>query len=104
MPEWTLTYTGFNPAEERLREALCTLGNGYFFTRGAAPESRADGIHYPGTYIAGGYSRLEVVAKPRAIMIARESAEDGEVMIGYLDERYALMPGGTLNIDLPEPD
>jgi hypothetical protein len=39
-----------------------------------------------------------------AITIARESAEDGEVMIGYLDERYALMPGGTLNIDLPEPD
>lgn len=48
-------------------------------------------------------SRLEVVAKPRAITIARESVEDGEVMIGYLDERYALMPGGALNIDLPEP-
>ena len=48
-------------------------------------------------------SRLEVVAKPRAVTIARESAEDGEVMIGYLDERYALMPGGALNIDLPEP-
>ncbi len=33
-------------------------GNGYFATRGAAPEARADGIHYPGTYLAGGYNRL----------------------------------------------
>lgn len=38
MPEWTLRYDDFNPAEEKLREALCTLGNGYFFTRGAAAE------------------------------------------------------------------
>jgi alpha,alpha-trehalase len=28
-------------------------------TRGAAPESRADGVHYPGTYLAGGYNRLQ---------------------------------------------
>jgi hypothetical protein len=27
---WTLAYDGFDPAGERLREALCTLGNGYF--------------------------------------------------------------------------
>jgi trehalose/maltose hydrolase-like predicted phosphorylase len=67
MPEWTLTYTGFNPAEEKLREALCTLGNGYFFARGAAPESRADGIHYPGTYIAGGYNRLETDISGRVV-------------------------------------
>jgi trehalose 6-phosphate phosphatase len=54
---WTLTYDGFVPAEEGLREALCTLGNGYFATRGAAPEARADGVHYPGTYAAGCYDR-----------------------------------------------
>ena len=58
MDTWTLRYSGFDPDREGLREALCTLGNGYFATRGAAPESRADGIHYPGTYLAGGYSRL----------------------------------------------
>ncbi|MEV5508202.1 glycoside hydrolase family 65 protein [Streptomyces orinoci] len=58
MPEWTWEYTGYDPATEGLREALCTLGNGYFATRGAAPESRAGQGHYPGTYAAGCYDRL----------------------------------------------
>ena len=38
---------------EGLREALCTVGNGYFATRGALPESASDAIHHPGTYVAG---------------------------------------------------
>lgn len=54
---WTLIYDGFDPEEEGLREALTTLGNGYFATRGAAPHASADGVHYPGTYLAGGYDR-----------------------------------------------
>ena len=58
MKGWTLVYDGFDPAQERLREALCTVGNGYFATRGAAPESPAGRLHYPGTYIAGCYNRL----------------------------------------------
>ncbi|MGD9302129.1 MAG: trehalose-phosphatase, partial [Desulfobacterales bacterium] len=56
---WRLVYNGFKPGEEKLREALCTLGNGYFATRGAGPESEDDGTHYPGTYLAGGYNRLK---------------------------------------------
>ncbi|BBA95612.1 putative glycosyl hydrolase [Actinacidiphila reveromycinica] len=55
---WTWCYDGYDPARERLREALCTLGNGYLATRGAAAESVADGVHYPGTYAAGCYNRL----------------------------------------------
>jgi alpha,alpha-trehalase len=55
---WALVYEGFDPAQERLRESMCTLGNGYFATRGAAPESNAGPSHYPGTYIAGCYNRL----------------------------------------------
>ena len=55
---WTLRYDEYDPDREGVREALCTLGNGYFATRGAAPESEADAIHYPGTYLAGGYDRL----------------------------------------------
>ncbi len=58
MNRWTLSYEGFDPDEEPLREALCTLGNGYFATRGAAPEAAADGTHYPATYVAGLYNRL----------------------------------------------
>ncbi|MBN1794530.1 MAG: glycoside hydrolase family 65 protein [Candidatus Omnitrophica bacterium] len=54
---WKLTYDTFRPAQESLREALCTLGNGYFGTRGAACESAASRIHYPGTYIAGIYNK-----------------------------------------------
>lgn len=55
---WQLVYEGFNPRHEGIRETLCTLGNGYFATRGATVESFASGIHYPGTYIAGCYNRL----------------------------------------------
>ena len=64
---WTLVYEGFEPSEENLREALCTLGNGYFCTRGAAPESEADDIHYPGTYLAGGYNRLKTEIAGRVV-------------------------------------
>ena len=55
---WTLVYEGFDPARQGLREALCALGNGYFVTRGALPEAKADDINYPGTYVAGLYNRL----------------------------------------------
>jgi len=67
MNEWKLVYEGFDPEQEPLREALCTLGNGYFATRGAAEEATADDIHYPGTYLAGGYSRLESTVAGRTI-------------------------------------
>ncbi len=64
---WKLVYEGFEPAQEGLREALCTLGNGYFATRGAAEEVEADGVHYPGTYLAGGYNRLETNIAGRVV-------------------------------------
>jgi trehalose-phosphatase len=55
---WDFTYEGYDPQSEKLRESLCTVGNGYFATRGAAPESKADQVHYPGSYAAGVYNRL----------------------------------------------
>ena len=64
---WKLVYEGFEPAQEGLREALCTLGNGYFATRGAAEEAAADDVHYPGTYLAGGYNRLATDIAGRVI-------------------------------------
>lgn len=57
--EWSLVFDGYDPAREGIRESLCTLGNGYFATRAAAVWSKADGTHYPGTYLAGGYDRLQ---------------------------------------------
>ena len=64
---WTLRYEGFVPRQEGLREALCTTGNGYFASRGAAPESAADGTHYPGTYIAGCYNLLRTEIAGRTV-------------------------------------
>ncbi|KPJ88780.1 MAG: beta-phosphoglucomutase [Spirochaetes bacterium DG_61] len=56
---WHLTYYGFEPREEKLRESLTTVGNGYFGTRGSFEMEKADEvIHYPGTYIAGIYNEL----------------------------------------------
>jgi len=65
---WRLVYEGFDPAQEPLREALCTLGNGRFATRGAAEGSSANEVHYPGTYIAGGYNRLTSVVADRDVV------------------------------------
>jgi trehalose-phosphatase len=63
---WTYVFDGYDPHSEKLREALCTVGNGYFATRGAAPESTANQIHYPATYAAGVYNRIDdVVAGTR---------------------------------------
>jgi trehalose/maltose hydrolase-like predicted phosphorylase len=64
---WLLRYIGFDPATEGLREALCTLGNGYWGTRGAAAESSDDGVHYPGTYLAGVYNRVQTDLGDRTV-------------------------------------
>ena len=58
MTGWRLTFSGFDPEVQGLREALSATGNGYFVTRGAPTFARADGVHYPATYLAGGYNRL----------------------------------------------
>lgn len=64
---WVFACDGFDDAAEGRRETLFALGNGYFVTRGAAAEARADDLHYPGTYLAGGYNRLTSVIEGRAI-------------------------------------
>ena len=64
---WTFAYDRFEPAVEGRRETLLAVGNGYFVTRGAAAEAAADDIHYPGTYLAGGYNRLTTLITGRPI-------------------------------------
>ena len=51
--DWVLRYEGYDPDDEPLREALCTISNGYFATRASAPEKDEDEHHYPGNYVAG---------------------------------------------------
>jgi alpha,alpha-trehalase len=65
---WALAYDSFDPARQGLREALCALGNGYFVTRGALPEAEADGVNYPGTYVAGLYNRLATEIAGRTVV------------------------------------
>ncbi len=67
MDEWKLVYDSYQPEQEDLREALCVLGNGYFAARGAGEESEDDDVHYPGTYLAGGYNRLTSRVKGQTI-------------------------------------
>lgn len=67
---WTLTYQDFDPLKERTREALLTIGNGYFGTRGAMEETASSSVHSPGTYIAGLYNRL--VSKVGERMVENE--------------------------------
>jgi len=90
---WTLGYEGFEPSQEGLREALCTLGNGYFATRGAASESEADQTHYPGTYRAGGYNRLKTDIAGRVV-----ENEDLVNMPNWLLTKFRPEGGDWLNL------
>ncbi|OVE73344.1 hypothetical protein BVX93_01815 [bacterium B13(2017)] len=57
--DWKLEYFGFEAEQERLRETLTTVGNGYFGTRGCFEWEKANkNIHYPGTYIAALFNKL----------------------------------------------
>jgi trehalose/maltose hydrolase-like predicted phosphorylase len=67
MERFSITYDNWRPEQQRLREALCTLGNGYIATRGAAEESANDAFNYPGTYLAGGYNRAKTEISGRTI-------------------------------------
>lgn len=64
---WKITYERYKPSQEGLREALCTLGNGYLGVRGAVYESAASRINYPGTYISGLYNKLKTNISGRSI-------------------------------------
>ncbi|MEV6117508.1 glycosyl hydrolase family 65 protein [Streptomyces sp. NPDC052109] len=91
-PAWE--YEGYRPEEERLRESLCTLGNGYFATRGALPECSADDVHYPGTYAAGCYDRLTSEVAGR-----RVENEDVVNLPNWLPLRFRPAGGAWLTPD-----
>lgn len=97
MTEWMLAYEGFEPGQEGLREALCTLGNGYFATRGAGEEAEADDIHYPGTYLAGGYNRLKTEMAGRVI-----ENEDLVNLPNWLPLTFRPEDGDWLNLLAPD--
>ncbi|MDX1653806.1 MAG: glycosyl hydrolase family 65 protein [Candidatus Competibacteraceae bacterium] len=94
MSDWSLVYQGYDPDQEPLREALCVLGNGYFATRGADPGSRADGTHYPGTYLAGGYNRLATEIRGHVV-----ENEDLVNLPNWLPLTFRIDDGDWLQLD-----
>ncbi|WP_236239390.1 glycoside hydrolase family 65 protein [Streptomyces sp. CC228A] len=101
MNGWTWEFEGYAGEWESLRESLCTLGNGYFATRGAIPECAADGVHYPGTYAAGCYNRLVSEVAGR-----RVENEDMVNLPNWLPVRYRVVDGhepGAAGGGWPEP-
>ena len=104
---WSLMFEDFDPAREGIREALCTLGNGYFATRGATLSAVADGIHYPGTYLACGYNRLRTDIGGRVVenedlvnlpnwLVLKFRIGDGE----WFDERTVRILSYRQELDL----
>lgn len=89
-----ILYSGWEPEDQKLREALCTLGNGYFATRGAAEEGKDDGTHYPGTYLAGGYNRAQSTISGKTI-----ENEDLVNFPNWLCLSFRAEHGEWLNLD-----
>jgi trehalose/maltose hydrolase-like predicted phosphorylase len=90
---WLLRYEGMDRDREGLRESLCALGNGRFATRGSAPEHRADGVHYPGTYAAGVFNRLTDDVDGRQV--------ENESMVNlpdWLSQRFRIDDGPWIDL------
>jgi len=94
MNNWILQYKGWNKEEHPLREALCTLGNGYFATRGAMEELKNNDFNYPGTYLAGGYNRAKSKIKDKEIV-----NEDLVNIPNWLFLTFKIKNGKWLNLD-----
>ena len=91
---WSFTFGGYLPEQERLREALCTVGNGYRATRGCAPEADAAQCHYPGTYAAGLYNRLTDEIK--GVTVENESLVN---LPNWLSLKFRVDGGDWFDVD-----
>jgi alpha,alpha-trehalase len=107
MNEWLMVFDGFDADDTGRREALCTLGNGYFATRGALPERDSDDVHHPGTYVAGVFNRLGSEIAGRWVdneslvnvpnwLVLKFRIDGGE----WIDERTATVLDHRLELDL----
>lgn len=67
-PEFVLTYDGFDPEAEGLRESMTSTGNGYFCTRGTAEWEDGGDVHYPGTYAHRCYNRETTIMGGRPVL------------------------------------
>jgi len=91
---WRIAFDGYDPADEGRREAIFALGNGRFVTRAALADVRHDGAHYPGTYHAGCYNRLD-----SSIAGEQEQTESIVNLPNWLPLSVRILGGPWLTLD-----
>ncbi len=97
MSFWNIAYDKYLPENQSRREALLALGNGYIVSRGAFEETRDDGTHYPGNYLAGGYNRLKTEIAGKMI-----ENEDLVNWPNWLPLTFSINNGPKFHIDQTE--
>ncbi|MEZ5000535.1 MAG: beta-phosphoglucomutase family hydrolase [Bacteroidales bacterium] len=65
---WKLVYHDYDPEKEKSREALLSVGNGYFGTRGSLSECLRNPRNAPGTYVSALFNRLTSVINGKEIV------------------------------------
>jgi trehalose/maltose hydrolase-like predicted phosphorylase len=95
--QWSLAYYNYDPQKEGVREALCTIGNGYLGTRGALEESGANDYNYPGTYLTGLYNCLTSEVGGREVV-----NEDFVNCTNWLPLTFKIRDGEWLDINKVE--
>jgi len=91
---WSISYFDYGTTKERSREALLTVGNGYFGTRGALEETSANSVNYPGTYMAGMYNRLSTPIADRDI-----ENEDFVNLPNWLPATFCIDDGAWFDVN-----
>ncbi|HEV3290266.1 MAG TPA: hypothetical protein VG123_14835 [Streptosporangiaceae bacterium] len=74
MDGFLLTYDGFDPGSEGLREALTSTGNGYLCTRSAAEWEEAAGSHSPRTHRVHARTRYQPASRHKSAAQSHEPA------------------------------
>ncbi len=92
--QWSIEYEGYHPENEPTHESLLTIGNGYFGTRGALEETSANGVNYPGTYVAGLYNRLKTPVGGRDV-----ENEDFVNCPNWLAVQFKINDGEWVKVD-----
>ena len=92
--QWNIEYNDYNPIKEKTREALLSVGNGYFGTRGAFEGVSAGENNYPATYIAGTYNRLATKIGDKEIY-----NEDFVNVPNWLPINFKISDGDWLDIN-----
>ncbi|MFF2140031.1 glycoside hydrolase family 65 protein [Streptomyces sp. NPDC058193] len=90
--DWTWDYTDYDPDSEGGREALLTLANGVFGTRGScsATDSKTGSVHYPGTYMAGCFDHVEETVEGRRVHV-----EERVNLPNWLILRLRILPADS---------